>query len=104
MDTKIFNDRYLTAKVECTQDCCFFTLRDLSTGHEWPKVPVLALEIYDRAQQRMERFTKFRIDQVEAVQGGAHIVVGDRTRGIEVGLWLRLVEGELSVQLSPAEV
>ena len=47
---------------------------------------------------------KYRIDQIQARQDSIHVVVGDRTRGITVAIWLRLNAGELSILLSPAEV
>jgi hypothetical protein len=104
MESKTFNDRDLRVVVEHVDDTVWFQLHDIRSGHEWPRVPVLALEVYDRAQQRVDRLTKYKVDQFREVQGGVHLVVGDNSRGIAVGIWLRLVEGQLSVQLSPAEM
>src|ERR1700760_994716 len=101
MKAKVLRDKDLSAEVEVINDVCWFTLQDTRTGKKWPRVPVLALEVYDRAQQRLDRLSEFRIDQLEAVGNGVHLVVGDRMRGIEVGLWIRLSGGELSVMLPP---
>ena len=104
MDSKILQDQGLRLTVDTADDRCWLKLQDLRSGHEWPRVPVLAIEAYDRAQQRLERLTQYRIDQVQAGHDSIHLVVGDRTRGIAVGIWLRLISGELSILLSPAEV
>ena len=104
MDSKILQDQGLRLTVDTADDRCWLKLQDLRSGHEWPRVPVLAIEAYDRAQQRLDRLTQYRIDQVQAGHDSIHLVVGDRTRGIAVGIWLRLINGELSILLSPAEV
>jgi hypothetical protein len=103
-DSKILQNQSLRIVVDTAGDACWLKLLDLRSGHEWPRVPLLALEVYDRAQQRMDRLVQYRIDQIQTAQDSIHIVVGDRTRGITVGIWLRLYEGELSLLMSPAEV
>ncbi len=104
METKTFQDRDLRASVEVDKDQCWVTVQELKTGHAWPRVPVMALEIYDRAQLRVDRLLRYDVDQIEPVDGGIHLTVRDRLRGIEVGMWLRIVDGQLSVMLPPAEV
>jgi hypothetical protein len=104
MDSKVLQDQSLRISVDITDDACWGKLQDLHSGQEWPRVPLLALEVYDRAQQRLDRLVQYRIDQVQAGPDSIHVVVGDRTRGITVGIWLRLNAGELSLLMSPAEV
>jgi hypothetical protein len=104
MDSKILQDEGLRITVDIAGDACWVKMQDLRSGHAWPRVPALAVEVYDRGQQRLDRLVQYRIDQVQAEQNCIHIVVGDRTRGITVGIWMRLNDGALSVLLSPAEV
>lgn len=104
MDAKIMQDMGLSVSIESTQNACWLLLKDLRSGREWPRVPVLALEVYDRASQRMERISQYQIDQLEAQRDQIHLVVSDRSRGISLGIWLRLINGELSALLSPAEM
>ena len=77
-DSKILQNQSLRVIVDTAGDACWLKLQDLRSGHEWPRVPLLALEVYDRAQQRMDRLVQYRIDQIHAAQDSIHIVVGDR--------------------------
>ena len=103
MESKVFQNTELRVTVESAANACWLQMKHLRTGHEWPRVPVLAVEVSDRAQSRVDRLTQFEIDQLQEVDGGVHLVVRDRMRGIEVGLWIRLIDGELSVMLPIAE-
>ena len=100
----IFQDGELRATLESSKEACWLQLQDLRSGHTWPRVPLVALEIYDRAQLRPDRLSRYEIDQLEPVEGGVHLIVRDRMRGIEIGLWLRIRGGELSVLMPPAEI
>src|SRR5262249_46583148 len=76
----------------------------LRSGKNWPRVQVLILEIYDRAQMRVDRIDQIEIDEIQPVEGGMHLIVRDRMRGIEVGIWLRIINGEFSAFFPPSEV
>ncbi|MDB5325249.1 MAG: hypothetical protein JWM57_818 [Phycisphaerales bacterium] len=83
---------------------CFCTLTDLRTGHTWPRVPALVLEVYDRTLQRIERFEKVEVKTLERVDDAIHLTVANEYRGISVGVWVTLTAtGELSFWLSTAE-
>ena len=69
------------------------------------RVPLLALEIYDRAQLRVDRLEHLTVDRLERVDDAAHVTVSDRTRGVVVGLWIRpAANGGFVVTVTPAEV
>ena len=80
------------------------TLTEISGGKCWGPSPLLALEVFDKPLKRVESVEQWRVEQVEAVEQGLHLTISDPPHGIEVGLWLRLRDGELSVLLAPAEV
>jgi hypothetical protein len=71
-----------------------------------PRVPLLALEIHDRMQERTDRVAAYRIMQCRvAEEQTLHVSVRDTFRGITVGLWLQMrPDGELSLLVPPAEV
>jgi hypothetical protein len=79
-------------------------LTDLRTGKVWGPVPLVALEVYDKTLKRVERIEDWCVEHLEPVDNGVHITLSDKRHGIEVGLWLRLMEGELSVLMSPSEL
>ncbi len=79
-------------------------LTDIASGKTWGPVPLLALETYDKPLKRVERIDAWCVEHMEAVDNGFRILIADKQHGIEVGLWLRLMEGELSVLMSPSEL
>ncbi|MEI6423938.1 MAG: DUF5696 domain-containing protein, partial [Lentisphaerota bacterium] len=74
------------------------------SGKIWGPVPLLTLEVYDKALKRVDRVENWCLEFMESAENGFRIVVTDKSRGIEVGLWLRLREGELSVLMNPGEL
>ena len=67
-------------------------------------MPLLALEVFDKPLKRVERVEQWSVEQVETVEHGFHLLHQRSPHGLEVGLWLRLYDGELSVLLAPSEV
>ncbi|MCE9614835.1 MAG: hypothetical protein K8T26_11200 [Lentisphaerae bacterium] len=80
------------------------TLTDARSGRVWGPVPLLELEVYSKAEFRSETVREYRIDRVEELDDGFHVLVGDAARGVRVGLWFRLVDDELAVQMQLSEV
>lgn len=99
-----FGDDRLRCELRREGEHLSFSMRDLRSGRNWGPAPLLALEIHDRALQRTVRFGDYRIDAVEAVDGGVHVIVGEGLRKISIGLWLRVRNGELDVLLPPLEI
>ncbi len=91
-------------KVEATDGQLLVRLRDERSGREWPKVPLLALEIHDKALRREERYERLKVMLAEEADGELHIVVRMPRCDIEAGVWLRLEAGELRVSLPIIEV
>ena len=79
------------------------SLADAASGKRWGPVPLLALEVYDKPLKRVERVESWKVVHCESVDHGVHVLVADPGHGIEVGLWLRFVDGELSVLVAPSE-
>lgn len=77
---------------------------DKANGITWGPVPLLALEVHDKTLRRETRLEKYRVDVVEPQFDGLHVIVGDAAHCVLVGLWFRLINGELSVTLSLPEV
>ncbi len=83
---------------------CWVELKDLAGGKAWPRVPLMTLEIHDKAVRYTERITKYRIDRIEELPNGFHVIVGDAGKHVNLGLWLRLEGAELVVTLVTGEV
>ncbi|MEI6521094.1 MAG: DUF5696 domain-containing protein [bacterium] len=80
------------------------TLNDKNTGKRWGPASLLTLDVFDKPLKRIENVDKWRIEHVEPVENGLHVMISDNNHGIEIGIWLRLYDGELSVLLSPSEI
>ncbi len=80
------------------------SLTDLDSGRSWGPAPLLALDVFDKPLKRVEQVADWQLVHLETLENGFHVMVADPQRGIEVGLWLRLVDGELVVLLPPAEL
>lgn len=104
MDKLTFKDSKLCATVSRRDDAFWFELKDLVNGITWGEVPLMTFEVHDKPVKRCEVLSKYRIDVFEEVPDGVHIVVGDTWKGISFGLWIRIIDGELSVFLQPMEV
>ncbi|MCG3148606.1 MAG: hypothetical protein PCFJNLEI_02051 [Verrucomicrobiae bacterium] len=102
--TVTFGDDRLQATLEHRPDQLWLTLRAPATGTTRGPVPLLHVEVYDKAEFRVNTLTKYRIDLVQPLPDGAHIVIGDSFRRLQLGLWLRIENGELVVTLPLAEL
>jgi hypothetical protein len=96
-------NEYLSIRLEERQEALWLTLHDAPSGRLLGRSPLMALEIHDKACRRVERAVKYRIDDVERIEGGLHVTIAD-ARGIRIGLWLRLDRAELAVRLPMPEV
>ena len=99
-----FQDDKLSVRILHASDRLLLEVQDRLEGRTWGPAPLLSLDIHDKGVRRDEPHDQYRVDAVEAIDRGAHVVVSDPVRGVVVGLWLRLRDGELAVRLAPAEV
>ncbi len=98
-----FGDERLHVCLTDADGSLSLTVTDRLTGRCWES-SLLALEVCDRMQERVERRKEYRTLIFEATGQGAHVTVRDIFRGVTVGLWLSVEHGELSVLAPPAEV
>ena len=75
-----------------------------ANGRIWGPVILAGLEIYNRALKRVIRSEKWRVVHVESLGNGFHVSIADAEHGIEAGIWLRHVDGELSCMVPINEV
>lgn len=99
-----FHDDRLSFSIHADRHSLKVELLDKVSGKKWGPAPLLAFEIHDAALRREDRVSQFRIESVSPVDQGAHIIVTDAERGVTVGLWLSIQQGEFSVLLSPSEI
>ena len=105
MSTPIsFGDDRLQVTLDQRADQLWLAVRDQTSGQTWGPAPLLNVEVYDKAEFRVTTLTKYRIDLVQAVPAGAHVIIGDSFRRLQLGLWLRIEQGELVVTLPVAEL
>lgn len=100
---QIADDRIQATLTE-ENDSLWVTIDDLVNGKRWPKSPLLVMHIHDKAVRRDMAVAQYRIDLVESASDRLHVVIGHAASKVDMGLWLRVQGGELSVVLSPAEV
>ncbi len=102
--TFTFGDAKLQAI--CCQEEKQLTLEliEPASGRRWGPAPLLALEIFARAEGRVDTERQYRIDEVVPLNDGLHIIVGDGFRGIRIGLSLCVRNGELVVRMPMTEV
>ena len=104
MDDITFSDGRLRATLSRERSQLFLALEDLQQGKNWKRVPLLELEVFDKAEDRVELLTEYRIDAVTKVNHGAHVIVGSAAKQVSLGLWIRISGGELSVLVPPTEI
>lgn len=95
-----------TIEVVCTRKEASLDVEciERKSGRRWGPVPLLKLEVYAKAEFRVETAASFRIDQVEATSDGMHVTVGDRARHVRLGVWLHVRNGELVVRMPMTEL
>lgn len=104
LETLTFGDDRLEGTLHRHEDHLSFSLLDQLTGRTWGPVPLLRLRVHSRGEQRCDTFAAYRIDRVERVDDGLHVVVGRSDQHLAAGLWLRIRAGELTLTLCPTEV
>lgn len=80
------------------------SLMDTNSGRTWGPVPLLEPEVYSKAEFRAETLRVYRIDRVEQLGDGFHVLVGDAPRGVRIGLWVRLAGDDLAVRMQLPEI
>ena len=103
-DAITFSDGHLRATLQREPSRLSLSLDDCDHGKSWGRVPLLEVEVFDKAEDRVELLTEFRIDAVEKVNNGVHVIVGSAARCISLGLWVRVIDGELAVLVQPSEM
>lgn len=104
MKTYTFGDSTLQANLHQQKDHFDFELRDLKGRRTWGPIPLLHLEVYAKAEFRVEPVRTYAIHAVHKTKDGIHLSIGDEFRQLRMGLWLRIRNGELSVTMPMAEV
>lgn len=80
------------------------SLVELQSGKTWGPAPLLEMETYEKASRRVDTVPAWTLKELVPCEGGFHALVEERNYKIEVGLFIRLVKGELSILLQPVEI
>jgi hypothetical protein len=104
MKTWTLGNEKLTATITQQEKWLEIQLTDDATGQAWGPVRLLDLEAYSKAEFRAETVSEYRVDRIEEDDCGLHVVLGNTMRGIRLGIWLRIEEGELVVRMPIPEV
>jgi hypothetical protein len=97
-------DRHLRVDLNLDADRASLQLIDVLSGCHWPRVPLVLLEVYDRAQQRVDTIGRFDVLQTNQSADSVRVTLGHKASGVSLEIELRLIGGELSVQLLPADI
>lgn len=97
-------DRNLSFELNLDVDRALAGLVDLQSNHHWPKVPLAVLEIFDRAQQRIDVVSQFDILKIDELADCVKVSLGCKASGIKVAIELRLAGGEFCVRMQPSEI
>lgn len=76
----------------------------LADGLTWGPVRLATLEVYDKALKRVVRVDQWQTVHIERLGDGFHVQIEDPNHGIEVGIWLRHRQGELSCLVPITEI
>jgi|GEM_PF-1033596 len=101
---RTFGDSTLTGTLFRAADRFDLQLKARAHGDFCCRVPLLTLEVYTKAEFRIDQFSEYRIDEIEELENGVHLSLGVASAGIRIGLWLRINRGELSISMPMAEV
>jgi len=99
-----FGDARLKAVLDGDEKQLTLQLTDVASGRAWPAVGLLTLEVHSRTEVRTVRLNEYEVLEAAPVDHGVHVTVRDAFRQVYVGLWLRIIDGELSVMIPPAEL
>ena len=81
------------------------TVTDSSTGRNWGPVSLLKLEVHDKPLKRVADVYSYSVPVLNPIADDAvDLVITDTEHGIELGLKLRLLEKDLSVQIIPSKI
>ena len=104
MNRMEFGDDQLRAVCRQQQHRLLLELIDTANGRQWGPVPLLTLEVYAKAEFRVETVREYRLDQVHLTDNGLHVTLGDGAHQLRLGLWLKIEHGELQVRMPMTEL
>lgn len=100
-----FEDDTLRVELSHSSEQIKITLEDKISGKRWKPAPLLRLLFHNKMYQRVDTAEHYKTQLLESTENGARLVV---TLGgickLSLGLWMRLVGGELVVHLHLAEL
>lgn len=99
-----FGDDKLGVRLSARDGALTLAVTDLQGGKLWNEVPLLTLDIHDKMQRRTDVVQRFEIRDLQVAANSAHVFVVDSFRRVSAGLWLKVIDGELSVSLPLSEV
>ena len=104
-NSNILETKDLRIELECGANGCVVTLHSPQTFQAPRRVPLLAMEIYDRTVLRVERFTHHLVETPQRVGDALHVTVREPKCGIVFSLTISITgAGELSVVMNPADL
>ena len=99
-----WQSEHLRLEAESSEHTVHVTLIDRRNGKTWGPTPVARMEIYNKSEQRLETINRFHVDACEPLPDGLHVTLSAPTWRVQIGLWIRLVDGELSVLMPMPEL
>ncbi len=102
--TMNFQDDILHASLTRGDNQLLLAVTDRRSGKTWGPVPLLATEVGERGLRRVDREDRYQIEALEELGDGVHAILWLPTNKVSLAVWVRIIEGELSILMSPQEV
>jgi hypothetical protein len=99
-----FRDDKLDVRLIEEKDRLLLELHDLASNRTWGPTPLVVLDVHEKPLRRENRVEQYRVEAVNPLSCGAHVVISDATRGVTAALWLMIERGELVVRMTSTEI
>ncbi len=99
-----FLDDRLHVTISTDDDNPHLALLDLQTGHQWGPVPLLALEIHNKALRRSRAPRALRVQSVVHLERGVRLGLASAHESLSIALQVYLHDQQLCIRLNPNDV
>ncbi len=104
MSTYTIEDNRIRLSLREEDDGLKAQVTDLKTGRNWRESDLVHIEIYEKMERRKRWIREFNKCSVEKSQSGLYVFVGNEQYEFSFGIYLRIEDGEIIVEIPFPEV